>query len=286
MWGLNDKAIARQKLWQPTAGHNKHASDRYLRERGVELVVYHPVFCAWRVPCAFSEGYPGVFINAGDGTALRVHYLTPRRELTRLFVDQPDDFQLVDVPSYILYEDPLLFDFEDGVLPPSFEPRGEAFDHNPVEGNRRRQAVIPNYQGRFVLTSFHPSLGDAATGRITIARLRIEKSWLRLYLGGGRDRDRLFVSLSDGELEVGREIASGKEQLGERSWNVSNYLGRELTLTIADDSTEKGGHLNVDAIHSSDQAAAPQRRSPNVRGGALRPRGVISKRRVRLNARP
>jgi fructan beta-fructosidase len=52
--------------------------------------------------------------------------------------------------------------------------------------------------------------------------------------------------------------ATGKtndENLHAQSWEVSEFIGKEAVLEVADNST--GGHINVDQIEQRDQSAEP-----------------------------
>ena len=59
----------------------------------------------------------------------------------------------------------------------------------------------------------------------------------------------------------GQRVATATGSFGEgldwRSWDVSQYLGKQAQIEIVDDNTGGWGHINVDQITFSDQAAIP-----------------------------
>ncbi len=90
--GLTDRTIAKtgevpEKIRR---GHVKRATIEYLAERGVNLVIGHPIDCDCGAPCA-EPGKVNVFVRH-DGTCMRSLYLTQTPELTRHFCENPKDF--------------------------------------------------------------------------------------------------------------------------------------------------------------------------------------------------
>ncbi|MBW2529599.1 MAG: hypothetical protein JRI23_35810 [Deltaproteobacteria bacterium] len=254
MWGLNDRQVARQKPNTPFRGHNKHASERYLRERGVNLIVYHPVTSAWNHPRDFAEArFPSVFIRTSGNRALRSHYLIPTPELTKLFVENPSVFKLRHVPDHMLHRGPFLYAFEDGRLPPNAVTQGTAFAHGPTRGQIGGQQRIPNYQGCYVVNSFHPTERERATGTLVLSPLVLDGRYLNFHLGGGPDEQRLRVVLSEGDQELRRAVAKGVGPLRHIRWDLSSHRGRELTLSLVDESSKEGsGYLVADAFYATD----------------------------------
>jgi arabinofuranosyltransferase len=103
-WGLNDRFVAHTKLHRfieiegfNARGHLKYAPLDYLRSRGVNLYMEHPMVCECDRPC--REGKPDVFVRLDGGQeCVRTWYLTPTEDLTRLFCSRPDLFVLDGVP--------------------------------------------------------------------------------------------------------------------------------------------------------------------------------------------
>jgi hypothetical protein len=95
--GLNDAAVARQPVPETFGrGHVKIAPVEYLLERGVNLVISHPVVCSCDKPCA--QGGSQVFIRLADDRCVRTTYLVQTRDLTRHFCNRAGaDFILRNV---------------------------------------------------------------------------------------------------------------------------------------------------------------------------------------------
>ncbi len=91
-WGLNDHFVAHEPMRGFIRGHVKFAPLGYLRSRGVNLYIEHPVTCSCSSPC--RERKPNVFVRLGDGRCLRTWYLVQREKLTHYFCDHPESFVL------------------------------------------------------------------------------------------------------------------------------------------------------------------------------------------------
>jgi hypothetical protein len=102
-WGLNDSFVAHMRLRQfievegfNGRGHLKYAPMPYLRSKGVNLYIEHPVICSCEHPC--REDKPDVFVRLGSGNeCVRAWYMTQTPDLTRWFCAHPDMFVLDNV---------------------------------------------------------------------------------------------------------------------------------------------------------------------------------------------
>jgi hypothetical protein len=117
----------------------------------------------------------------------------------------------------------------------------------PALGPRKGQSYVNGQQGSFIDT-FLPGLGDGATGRLVSPDFPLEGDRLRLLVGGGRDPERLRVSLVIGGKRVFSETGSNWETLGRREWNIAPLRGQTAHLEIVDEATGAWGHLLVDEI--------------------------------------
>lgn len=92
-WGLNEPYVRHQPPHPNYArGHVKRATDKYLRETGVQLYVDHPRICSCARPC--RESRPNVFVRLGDDQCLRTWYFQQSPELTAHFCEHPEWFLL------------------------------------------------------------------------------------------------------------------------------------------------------------------------------------------------
>ncbi len=91
-WGLNDRFVGQGSVREVHGrGHIKFAPEPYLRERGVNLYLEHPVICDCDHPC--WENKPDVFVRLGvRKDCLRGSYMTPNPSLTHWFCSNPAMF--------------------------------------------------------------------------------------------------------------------------------------------------------------------------------------------------
>ncbi len=125
---------------------------------------------------------------------------------------------------------------------------GDAFAGWPAPAGRREgQPAVVGQSGGFVNT-FHPELGDRATGRLVSPPFALEADKLVLRVGGGHEPERLRVSLVVGGTRVRSETGRGDEALTRREWDVTPWRGASATIEIVDREAGAWGHLLVDEI--------------------------------------
>src|SRR5690606_14596186 len=91
-------------------------------------------------------------------------------------------------------------------------------------------------------------LGDRAVGRLLSPPFPLEGDRMRLLVGGGRDPERLRVSLLIDNRRVFSETGTNWETLGRREWNIAPYRGKMARLEIVDEATGAWGHILVDEV--------------------------------------
>ncbi|HEU4404046.1 MAG TPA: hypothetical protein VFS43_01945 [Polyangiaceae bacterium] len=130
-----------------------------------------------------------------------------------------------------------------------FAAEGDAFGEGPAPGPARRpgQGAVRGQTGGCV-NSFHPERGDEATGRLVSRPFVLDADKLVVRVGGGRDPERLRVSLVvDGERAfsaTGRD----RETLTRHVWDVAPLRGKAATIEAVDARGGPWGHLLVDEI--------------------------------------
>ena len=126
-----------------------------------------------------------------------------------------------------------------------WQATGDAFEKWPTRrGNRRK---IAGQTGGF-LSSYHPRLGDAAMGTLRSAPFLLVGDNLVMRVAGGRDPERLRVSLFvDGAR---RFSATGHNSytFARRSWDIHAFKGRSAELLVEDTAQNLGGHIMLDEI--------------------------------------
>lgn len=158
-----------------------------------------------------------------------------------------------DLGTLEAYEpDGMVFeDFESGY--DRWTATGDAFGDSPASGAIGSQSEVEGYEGTGLVNSFNG--GDASTGTLTSEVFTIEKSYINLKVGGGNDNTSTYVALMVGDKEVRKAVGSNAEKLKIRSWDVAEFVGQEAQIKIVDTHKAGWGHVNVDQIEFSDEAA-------------------------------
>lgn len=133
---------------------------------------------------------------------------------------------------------------------------GDAFGSGPAHGTREHQMTVLGAQGGLVNT-FHAQTGDDATGQLSSPEFVLNGDRLRLRVGGGRDPERLRVSLFVGDRPIYSTTGNDSEVLGRREWDIRAYRGQNARLEIIDNAKGAWGHILVDEI---EQVIAPAQR--------------------------
>ena len=151
-----------------------------------------------------------------------------------------------------------LFDFENGALDP-WVTDGEAFQSQPTytdSGVVRRQQVQP--QGKWYVGTYenrpgpqapaNRHQGDGPTGSMRSPSFPLPDGRVTFLVGGGKDIEKLFVSLHLAETgrEVFRATGRGSNLLRRVVWDVSEHAGAQAYLKIVDQSSASWGHVNFD----------------------------------------
>ena len=139
---------------------------------------------------------------------------------------------------------------------------GSAFGNGPV-----KKSAMPPYQGDVggdterVVNSHATAPGadaaarDTATGKLTSRKFKLERHFLRVWVGGGDHAGRTCVNLLvDGQMV---RTATGKRnnQLALQSLDVRDWEGKEAVLEIVDAQPGDWGHIGVGRISMADQPA-------------------------------
>jgi len=224
-YGVIDSYVAHQDvatLGRGKPGHEKTADVEYVLSR-------RPKYIKW--------GYlPGVFWNRGYYFDNQV---PPDIGMPGLWVrDDLADIATVDERTSFRFE----------ARPYAhWTTTGDAFERWPVDRPGMGQSSIVGAQG-FHVSSFHPQLGDRTTGTLRSAPMPLTGDRMRLLVGGGRDAERLRVSLVvDGQRRFS-ETGTRSETLGLREWDISPYKGKSAVLEIVDEESGPWGHIIVDEV--------------------------------------
>ena len=124
---------------------------------------------------------------------------------------------------------------------------GDAFASAPSVGASTGQVYVNGQQGPFI-DSFTAKAGDNARGRLLSPEFPLVGDRMRLLVGGGRDPERLRVSLIVDGQRAFSETGGNWETLGRREWDIAPLRGKKAQLEIVDDATGAWGHILVDEI--------------------------------------
>jgi sucrose-6-phosphate hydrolase SacC (GH32 family) len=151
-------------------------------------------------------------------------------------------------------DDILLADFE-GQDYANWKVTGEAFGPGPAHGTLPNQMHVDGFKGKGLVNSYFK--GDGTTGTLTSPKFKIEHKFVSFLIGGGRDPEKLTMSLLiDGKIvraSTGpNDKPGGSEALAPDSWDVSEFAGETAVIQIVDQATGGWGHINVDHIVQTD----------------------------------
>ena len=132
-----------------------------------------------------------------------------------------------------------------------WEKTGTAFDDGP------RNNRVAGYLGSGYVNSYLK--GDKSTGTLTSPPFRVERDHIKFLIGGGHHPDEVGLALLFEGEEVrtatgnSRKNEQRREVLEWKSWDVSEFVGREVRLQIFDRREAGWGHTVVDHIVQADR---------------------------------
>lgn len=150
--------------------------------------------------------------------------------------------------------DIVVADFE-GANYGEWKVSGTAFGAAPAHGTLPGQMPVDGYSGSGLVNSFVG--GDDSRGRLISTPFKVERRYIQFLIGGGGWEGKTCLNLlMDGKIvrsATGPNTQpGGSERLHPGQWDVSDILGRSVTLEIVDDAAGGWGHINVDQIVQSD----------------------------------
>ena len=154
-------------------------------------------------------------------------------------------------------DDLLVADFEDGNG--DWIVTGTAFG----VGKRRNRAT--NFLGKGYINSYLN--GDKVLGTLTSPPLKFERKHLNFLIGGGNHPGKTgLILLVDGKTvrtSTGFSQKNDKNQeiLDWKSWDVSEFIGKEARLQIIDQHSGGWGHILLDHVVQSNRPAVTAART-------------------------
>ena len=252
-FGLTDAAVARNPVTTPNRlrymAHDRRPSAGYLEERGVNFHVYPPTF--GEIPGAFGAQY-----SVKVGHDLWMPFDTADFQWTverfagrelRIYAHPTDpQANLLSHDSRLWIGDRFLQHFEDGFG--GWRIEGEAVTNHGQHGPYANQPPILGNAGPGFLTSFHPTLGDRATGRAFSPEFTAQDGRLLSFrIAGGKGDGVGMRLLADGEpVAVWR--GWNTEHLKQIVHPLAGITGKRLRLELFDHETGGWGHIMLDHV--------------------------------------
>lgn len=135
----------------------------------------------------------------------------------------------------------------DSGRPKGWKSTGTAFDSWPSRSRWNGQGELVGASGGFVNT-FHPSLGNAATGELESAPFELLGDELIFRLAGGDDPENLRVELVVDSQVVQTTTGRAGDHLSRRAWSIGALRGKLAVLRVVDRATGAWGYLALDEI--------------------------------------
>ena len=155
-------------------------------------------------------------------------------------------------------------DFEGATYGTGWTATGTAFGSGPAQGNLPGQQYVVLYEGKGLVNSFHDE--NASTGTLTSPTFTVSSNYINLLVGGGENAhgapateaptggETAVNLIVDGEV-VRTATGNGSDALDWAAWDVSEFAGKKAQVQIVDQNTGDLGHILVDQVTFSDQAA-------------------------------
>jgi len=164
---------------------------------------------------------------------------------------------------------PIVIEDFEGADYGDWKAEGDAFGDKPATGAFKGQQRIAGFQGKGFINTYRD--GDKSKGKLTSPKFTINRRYINLLVGGGLHSINLRATLKvDGQYK--RSTAGRKnEKLTWKTWNVTEFQGKQGQIEIVDQEEGRWGHINVDQIELSDEC-----REENVKFEDLKDNGSMA----------
>lgn len=163
--------------------------------------------------------------------------------------------------------DTIIFESFNSDLYRSWKTTGEAFGRGPVSGPVNWQNPVSGWTGGRFVNSFQPD--DAPHGTLTSPEFTIERDFIHLLVGGGAATAQTFVELKIGNKTVYSASGQNVEKLIPVHWDVRSHRGKRATITAVDRASDGWGHILLDDIQFSNDAAGNNVLDREIAGAML-----------------
>ncbi|GFF67361.1 extracellular endo-inulinase inu2 [Aspergillus lentulus] len=127
----------------------------------------------------------------------------------------------------------------------------------PAQGTLSGQQTVSGYAGARLVNTFLN--GDSTTGTLTSPSFTITQPLINFLIGGGNAPGAECINLKIAGQSQAVRTATGRneEKLLLQTWDVAEYIGQTAVLEIVDQQTGGWGHILVDQITFTGDAAPP-----------------------------
>jgi hypothetical protein len=222
-FGVVDRAVAHKHV--PNFGTGKAGHEKVLTRD--EALSRQPTYIKWGY-VGDNQYPPGYYIFNAFPLWLRVEGLWVKDDLAigRALEETAFHFGALETESWTR--------------------EGSAFAR-VARGPAPGQRYVNGQFGEFI-DSFSPEEGDRATGHLSSPDFVLNGDRIRLLVGGGRDPDRLYVTLWVEGRRVFSETGTDWETLGRREWDIDPLRGKTAHIEIVDEAKGAWGHILVDEV--------------------------------------
>jgi len=128
--------------------------------------------------------------------------------------------------------------------------------HSPDDAPKALNALNPNFNGLRVADSFFAKnhvASDSFTGSLSSPSFTIERNFVNFWLAGGEQDTAQAVLLIDGTIQRTMHGQGKGWVLQPVAWNVREFVGKNATIEIIDQSQKPNSHISVDSFVFSNE---------------------------------
>jgi len=186
------------------------------------------------------------------------------------------------LPADIVFED-----FESGTYE-NWTVEGTAFTRPTMPAKFDHPQPIRGHQGAALADS---ATGDPKThqwdvpqGKLVSKPVRINRRYIRFLIGGGNHPGRTCVNLLVDGRVVRTATGRNSEELLPRTWDVTEFRGKQGVIEIVDAHGGGWGHILVDEIVLSDDSPEHRKKDPPLGMRSAVPLGGLGAGTIELRA--
>ena len=164
------------------------------------------------------------------------------------------------IPLAVGSNDILIADFDETTYPAGWAVTGTAFGTGPILGGSwsGQSPPVTGFLGAACVNTYRGS--DAPEGTLTSPYFVIQKHYIQLLTGGGKDLTNDAVWLVISNQVVFRAAGQDSGQLNWSTWDVSAYSNQTAKIEIVDTTGGGWGHVMCSWIVATDNGSDPSTR--------------------------